>query len=147
MQTKRFFKIGGFIGLILLIGLGLIAYFSQPPRGLEYEAVQTFRVGSFSATLETQTYTIAQGDNGAAKIIVSAGGEQTVLDSWFDNDLFNDIRPAYLSRQNVDDHWQRDLVIWQPTYSGGLTATAYISSSNGRFHTLTPPLQRQRFFN
>ena len=147
MQTKRFFKIGGFIGLILLIGLGLIAYFFQPPRGLEYEAVQTFRVGSFSATLETQTYTIAQGDNGAAKIIVSAGGEQTVLDSWFDNDLFNDIRPAYVSRQNVDDHWRRDLVIWQPTYSGGLTAAAYISSSDGRFHPLDPPLERQRPFD
>ena len=74
MQTKQFFKISGFIGFILLISLGIIAYFFQPPWGLDYEAVQTFRVGSFSAALETQTYTIAQGDNGAAQIIVSAGG-------------------------------------------------------------------------
>lgn len=134
-------------GLILLVAAGTAAYFFQPPTALAYEDVQTFRVGAYDVTLETQSFTIAQGDNGAAKIIIVADGQQTVLDSWFDNDLFNNIHPAYVSRQNVDDHWRRDLVIWQPTFSGGLQASGYVSSADGRFHILNPPLQRQRLFD
>lgn len=140
-------KLAAFAGLILLAAVGTAVYFFQPPSALAYEEVHMFRVGPHAVTLETQSFTIAQGDNGAAKIIVLAGGQQTVLDSWFNNDLFSNIHPAYISRQNVDDHWRRDLVIWQPTYAGGLAASAYISSEDGRLHTLTPPLQRQRLWD
>lgn len=147
MRTKLLNKIAIFIALTLLLALSLVTYFFLPPSALAYEDVRTFQVGPYSATLETQSYQIARGDNGAAKIIILAGGQQTVLDSWFDNDLFKDIRPAYVSRQNVDDHWRRDLVIWQPTYDGGLLATAYISSQDGRFHTLDSSMQRQRLFD
>ncbi|MCA9918650.1 MAG: hypothetical protein KC445_11900 [Anaerolineales bacterium] len=147
MLTKPLHKIAAVILLILLIAACLAASLFQPPRALAYEAVQTFPVGSFSATLETQTYSLVHGDNGVAKIIVVAGGEQTVLDTWFDNDLFNDIRPGYVSWQNVDDHWRRDLVIWLPTYDGNLLASAYVSSEDGRLHPLDPPLQRQRLFD
>ncbi|MEZ4595152.1 MAG: hypothetical protein R3D55_29010 [Chloroflexota bacterium] len=140
-------KLVALAGLILLIAAGAAIYFFQPPAALEYEDVHTFRVGPHAVTLETQSYSVAQGDNGAAKIIIVADGQQTVLDTWFDNDLFNNIHPGYVSRQNVDDHWRRDLVIWQPTFSGGLQASGYVSSEDGRFHPLTPPLQRQRLFD
>lgn len=115
-----------------------------PPRGLPHEGIEHFTVGDYPITIETQSYTIAKGDNGPAKLIITHGNQQTTLDSWFDNDLFQNIRPAYISWQQVDDHPQLDLIIWKPTYSGGLLATDYIASRDGQHHPLNPPRQHTR---
>lgn len=77
--------------VLMLISLVLIIRALQAvPQNLGYEAVHTFYVAGNQVTIETQSYSVANGDNGPAKVIVSADGIQTTIDSRFDEDRYMD---------------------------------------------------------
>lgn len=138
----RLFGIGAAVLVVALLAMAMWLWLSSLPRGLEYEGLHRFAVGQYEATIETQSYEIAQGDNGAAKLIVVAAGRETVLEAHFNRDFFMDIRPAYVSWAWVDGDWRRDLLIWQDDYSGGLVANHYVASGDGRLHVLRSPLRQ-----
>ena len=109
---------------------------------LDYDEIHTFSVGKHRVAIETQSFSITDGDNGPANVIVSTGETDALLDSVFDNDLFADVRPAYVSWQDIDNDRSLDLLLWIPNLDGKLYASEYISSGDGRLHTLSVPMQR-----
>jgi hypothetical protein len=113
VKSRFLFIIVAFIVMILLLAVAESVWTHNALRRLEYEGVQVFHVGKQRVTIETLTYSIANGDNGPAKIIVSTGNDHTVIDSWFNHDFFTDIRPGYVSWCNVDDYRGLDLLIWK----------------------------------
>jgi hypothetical protein len=134
--------------ILLVVGVlvvGFVVYRLQEiPIGLKYDATRTFKVGSHDITIETRSFVFGNGDEGHAEVVVSGVGFQEVLDSQFNNDLFMDVRPAYISRADMDGDWRRDLLIWKPANISGLplTASEYVSSADGELHVLNPPLNR-----
>ena len=110
-------------------------------QSLEYDKIHPFKVGEHAVSIETQSFSITTGDNGPAKLIVSTNGTDTSLSSHFNNDLWLDIRPGYISWQDVDQDRLRDLVIWKPGLNE-LVALEYISSKDGKLYNLALPLQQ-----
>lgn len=133
--------LAGGLGLMLAgCALAVVAWQRIPAR-LSYDGVHPYWVGGHRVTIETKSFSMEppSGDEGPAQIIItSADGTRTVLDSSFNNDLFMDIRPAYVSWQGVDAHHGRDLLIWK-SVARELLATDYISNGDGQHHTLNPP--------
>ena len=141
MKAHYLLVIAAAIGALLLLAAGVSLWSRELLRELAYDGVQPFRVGGYRVTIETQSYTFAGSDEGPARIIVSTSDGNTELDSSFNNDLYMDVKPAYISWREVDDARGLDLLIWRP-YTDGFIASAFVSSGDGRLHTLEPPLTK-----
>lgn len=124
--------------LAAVIGVGL--WLGEHFRALEYDGVHIFRVGNQRVSIKTKS--LASGDNGPAEVIIDCLGAQTKLQSSFNADLFSDVRPAYVSWEYIEQDWYRDLVIWKPSSSGGLEASEFVSSMDGKLHVMK--IRRQR---
>ena len=109
------------------------------PVGLEYNGTQAFSAGRHEVTIET----ISHGEDGPAEVVVSGDNFRHVLNSRCNRDLYMDVRPAYVSHQDVDGIRGRELLIWKPDGATDmkLTASEYVSSSDGKLHALNPPLE------
>ena len=139
-------RAGMILSVLVLVGIVycVSSYFQcarSIPIELDYEGIHRYQVGGKQVTIETRSYSIAKGDNGLAKIVVNAGGVQTTLRSTFSNDMYTYIKPAWVSWQNLDDHWGKDLIIWKKDFSGPFTASEYISSRDGCLYRLKIPLE------
>jgi hypothetical protein len=134
--TSRFYAI--WLSIFLLVTGSIAGCTSNTIRSLDVEGVETFRVGGYPITIETQSFSIAGGDNGPANVLISGSGNQTIIHTRFDVDLFQNIKPAYVSWQNVDGHRGRDLLIWTPTYKE-LVAEYYVSNGDGKLYPLSMP--------
>ena len=121
-----------------VFGVGL--WVGEHFRALEYDGVHVFGVGNHCVSIKTKS--LASGDNGPAELIIDCLGAQTKLQSSFNADLFSDVRPAYVSWEDIDQDWYRDLVIWKPSSLGGLEASEFVSSMDGQLHVLE--IRRQR---
>jgi hypothetical protein len=141
VKRKFLFTVAVSIVTILLLAIAGSVWSHHTLRRLNYEGVQVFQVGNQKVTIEILTYSIAKGDNGPAKIIVSTGNDRRVIDSWFNHDFFTDMRPGYISWCNVDDRHGLDLLIWKREGSE-LIAYEYVSSHDGKLYTLKMPLRR-----
>lgn len=137
-QTLRLARL---IAAIVVIGFGCTKQAANSMRPLEYDQIHTFKVGKHPVTIETKSFSFTKGDNGPAQLIISTNGTETSLSSRFNNDLWLNIRPGYLSWQDVDQDQLRDLVIWTPALDQ-LVASAYISGQDGTLHQLADPLQQ-----
>ena len=133
-------------GVVVVVSLCAVLGVSLWPgehfRALEYDAKQTFKVGKHRIAIETRSFSITSGDNGPAEVIVSCHDGDTTMKSSFNADLFSDLRPAYVSWEDIDHDWYRDLVIWKPGSIRGLEANEFISSVDGQLHVMR--MQRQR---
>ena len=98
-QTLRLARL---IAAIVVIGFGCTKQAANSMQPLEYDQIHTFKVGKHPVTIETQSFSFTKGDNGPAQLIISTNGTETSLSSRFNNDLWLDIRPGYLSWQDVD---------------------------------------------
>lgn len=137
-QTRPIVRL---VAATILFGSGCATQATHSIQPLEYDKIHTFQVGKHPVTIETKSFSVTKGDNGPAKLIISTNGTDTSLSSHFNNDLWLDIRPGYLSWQDMDQDQQRDLVIWTPGWNE-LVASDYISSTDGKLHNLAAPLQR-----
>ena len=132
--------------IFFTICVGLSFWSRASLQKLEYDEVHFFQVGKHQVTIETQSYSYVNADNGLAQIIVITGSNRTVLESHFNNDLYMDIRPGYISWENVDNSRGLDLLIWIPERTNGtgdLIAHEYISNEDGRLYILASPLRRR----
>ena len=122
----------------------LLMAYQRVPAGLQYDGTRDFDIGKRHVTIETRSISLGNGDDGDAEIIVSSGGDSTNVASKFSDDNWRFVKPAYISWRDVDDHAGRDLLIWIPSFSttGPLKAAQYISSRDGKLHTLQVPLER-----
>lgn len=143
VKRTHFLATTAAIVILLLLVVGMRLRSRDSLRSLEYDGVQVFRVGNHQVIIETQSASIARHDNGPARIIVSTGGDHTVLDSWFDHDNWMDIRPGYISWRHIDAYQGLDLLLWKPSGRNELTAFEYISSGDGELHTLEVPLRKK----
>ena len=109
-------------------------------HALEYDGVRAFNVGEHRVSIETKS--CATGDNGAAELIIHCLAIRTRLPSCFDADLYNDTHPAYVSSEDMDDDWCKDLVIWRPCSLGGLERSEFISKMDGQLQA-TKDLRHQ----
>ncbi|MDG2221054.1 MAG: hypothetical protein P8L85_06725 [Rubripirellula sp.] len=134
------------IGFMLAGGFAAVRHLHEIPVALECDGTRGFVVGDHSVTIETKSLSLQHGDDGAAEVIVAGAAFETVLPSWFNQDLFMDVHPAHYSWQDVDSSPGRDLLIWMPASPAGtllLVASHYLSSGDGLLHVLNTPLQRQ----
>jgi hypothetical protein len=122
----------------------LLMAYQRVPAGLQYDGTHDFDIGKRHVMIETRSISLGNGDDGDAEIIVSSGGDSTKIASKFSDDNWRFVKPAYISWQDVDEHAGRDLLIWIPTFSATdpLKAAHYISSQDGKLHTLHVPLER-----
>lgn len=131
------------LALVFLGGFVLRLPAPDALQKLEYDGVQVFQVGVYKVTIETQSAAVSRQDKGPAQIVVLTGAGRVTLESWFDRDNWMDVRPAYITRAEFDEHRGPDLLIWQPSGASEVTATAYISSAEGQLHMLAIPLKRE----
>ncbi len=130
------------IGLVIaILGTSCANPNTTTLQALEYDKIHTFKVGKHLVSIETKSFSFTKGDNGPAKLIISTNETATSLSSRFNNDLWLDIRPGYLSWQDIDQDRLRDLVIWTPGWNE-LVASEYISSKDGKLHNLADPRQQ-----
>lgn len=141
MQALMLHKNVGLVTAAIILITSCSNQNSRTLQGLKYDGIHTFKVGKHSITIETKSFSLTEGDNGPAKLIVSANGAVTPLNSQFNNDLFLDIRPAYVSWHDIDQDHSQDLVIWKPDWNT-LFASEYISSKDGKLHKLIVPWQQ-----
>lgn len=141
MEMKTLRIVIGLVTATVIFGTGCVRKETTSMHALEYDKIHPFRVGKHPVSIETQSFSITTGDNGPAKLIVSTNGIDTSLSSHFNNDLWLDIRPGYISWTDVDQDRLRDLVIWKPGLNE-LVASEYISSKDGKLHNLALPLQQ-----
>ena len=136
-------KIEGVVVVVSLLAvLGVSLWLGEHVRALEYDGRQTFKVGKHRIAIETKSFSITSGDDGPAEVIVSCHDGHTTMKSSFNADLFSDLRPAYVSWEDIDHDWYPDLVIWKPGSMRGLEANEFISSVDGQLHVMK--IQRQR---
>ena len=136
------FSILGAVCLAAVLAVGLRQ--SEHFQALEYENFHHFDVGEHRITIETRSFSITSGDDGAAALVVQCSSGPKILESSFDNDLYSDIRPAYVTWADIDEDVYQDLVIWKPGLSHQLEANEFVSSSDGEVHEMA--VQRQRPF-
>ena len=145
MKKKKNRSIGTLIaisGTVIAVFVAFAVWFLRSlPVRLEDDSIQSFRVGGHQVEIETRSISNS-GEDGEAVIVVSAGGDQTRLKSSFDYDLWNNYPPGYTSLQFVDDHFGRDLLIWRRG-GAGLSATEYVSTGDGKLHTLAVPVKER----
>lgn len=114
--------------------LGFSWWWGGQFRALEYDGVRVFSVGKHRVSIATKS--LATGDNGAAELTIDCHNAQTSLPSSFNADLYSDVRPAYVSWEDIDDDWYKDLVIWRPSSLGGVETSGFISSIDGQLHVM-----------
>ena len=102
-----------------------------------------FQVGEHNVRIQTRSFSFGSGDNGKAELIVDCSDRRTRLESDFDNDLYSDIRPAYVSWANLDHDHQKDLLIWKPASSHQLEATGFVSSVDGKLRLMVKHRSRR----
>jgi hypothetical protein len=132
------------IAVVGLVGIGSGLWWVRPHewiRPLEYDTTTPTEVGEIGVSIRTESFSITDGDNGPARVTLSTDTETVVVDSTFNNDLFSDVRPGYLSRRDVDGDGRRDLVLWIPGING-LESTTYVSGANGAVTKLDVALER-----
>ena len=136
------FAILGTACLAAVLGVGL--WRSEHFQALEYDDLHRFDVGKHSIAIETRSFSINSGDNGAAELVVQCPSSQKILESKFDNDLYSDIPPAYVTWADIDENGYQDLVIWKPVLSHQVEANEFVSGIDGEVHAM--PIQCQRPF-
>jgi hypothetical protein len=143
VKRKYFWLVVGVLVLISLLAVGFLWWSRTAIQALAYDGVQVFQVGNHAVTIETQSAAITQQDSGPAQIIVSTRADRRILESWFDQDNWMDIRPGYVSWRAIDEAPGLDLLIWQPSGRQELTASVYISNGDGLIHLLPVPIKME----
>lgn len=134
------FAVLGTACLAAVLGVGL--WRSEHFQALEYDDLHRFDVGKHRITIETRSFAINSGDNGAAELVVQCPSGQKMLGSRFDNDLYRDIRPAYITWADIDEDGYQDLVIWKSGLSHQIEANEFVSSIDGEVHVMAVQCQR-----
>ncbi|MEZ5658488.1 MAG: hypothetical protein R3E83_08125 [Burkholderiaceae bacterium] len=132
--------IGVCIVSALVAAVAVTMWPQRDMQGLAYEGRRDFQVGEYLVQIETRPASPGLGDHGPALVIVNTEQGQVQIDSVFERDKGMDVRPAYVSHRGLDAHPALDLVIWLPRNGKELVATRYVSSADGRLHTLDKPL-------
>lgn len=126
---------------LIIVGIFLVtSRLQEIPRSLDYNGTHTFSIGNHEITIET----ISHGEEGPAEVVISGKHFREVLDSFSNQDLYMNVRPASVSWKKIDSKRGRDLLIWRPDGPTGQhhTASVYLSSDDGKLHKLIPPLER-----
>ena len=142
-QGFRFMRIMCLAVVALVIVIAVFPDDSEGFQALEYDDSHVFQVGEHNVRIQTRSFSFGSGDNGKAELIVDCSDRRTRPESDFDNDLYSDIRPAYVSWANLDHDHQKDLLIWKPASSHQLEATGFVSSVDGKLRLMVKHRSRR----
>jgi hypothetical protein len=135
-------KIVTLIAVLLITVLAVCVGRSERFCALGYDELHRFDVGKYQITIRTRSLSISSGDNGAAELVVECPSGQKILESRFDNDLYSDLRPAYVTWADIDEDGYQDLVIWKPGLSHQVEANEFVSGIDGEVHGIAVQCQR-----